>query len=428
MISNFFSIKPTALLILLICSIFISCDDEISEVGSDSIIGSNIDIREDSSVSIETSQVNLTEEDSSLPQTNNLEFNLIGKNTTTVRSGQELTNSFNILTSISDASVNIEDTEIEGTDSTTNTTFKLESATLVLPFDYTLIEQVDDNIERYSFNNKITNDLVLKIYQSEFIIQENNLNALQNTSETFFSNGSSLTPGLGLDGSEQGSIITSSESIIINSDFLESSQGFENFENFEFENFTSENTGDTYNFEINTQRTIINEDNEQESEEITGEDKSALFPAIRIPLNDTFLTGLRSSITSSDGKIDISLFEDSNINSLFIDASESTGIADFALESIFVNAGIQLQFTRTRVEEFTDTDTETITEEETLISTLELNTIINTIEKEGSLTPVTNEIILEGGLGSFATINLSDILTEGGESSIRTYTSRSRRK
>ena len=434
MISNFFSIKLLAI-ITITSSIFISCDDEISDVGADAIISVNIDI-EENMFFVEMNQVNL--ENNNLPQTNNLGQYLLGINSTTSNES-EVTNSFNLLSTVFGTTQDqvIEDTTIEDDDGlTTITDFTLESATLVLPFKYTLIETVDGN-ERYTFDSKITGDIHLTVQQLNNRIQNLVLDAKTDLAAVFYSNGSSsnTNDAFNPENSElENSLAISTEATIINSAYFlsENSGDFQIAEGFDFFNDDDDNDLD-YDFQIN----ITNEDDSN----IEDGNKSLLFPAIRIPLNTTFF----NDIITQNGITDTSILSDNDVKNsfggIFIDTTNSDGITEIDLNNtsnLSIDAGIQLVFSKTVIEtsdedsEETETSDEASEEPETVVSTFLLNNTpaditttpanISLINKEGGEEqPTTNaneDILLEGGLGSFATItiNIPSSLTPNPES------------
>ena len=428
MISNFFSIKLLAI-ITITSSIFISCDDEISDVGADAIIGVNIDI-EENTFSVEMNQVNL--ENNNLPQTNNLGQYLLGINSTTSNES-EVTNSFNLLSTVfgTTQDQNIEDTTTEDDEGlTTITDFTLESATLVLPFKYTLIETVDGN-ERYTFDSKITGDIHLTVQQLNNRIQNLVLDATENLAAVFYSNGSSSNTNNAFnpENSElENSLAISTEATIINSAYFlsENSGDFQIAEGFDFFNDDDDNDLD-YDFQIN----ITNEDDSN----IEDGNKSLLFPAIRIPLNATVF----NNIITQNGITDTSILSDNDVKNsfrgIFIDTTNSDGITEIDLnntENLSIDAGIQLVFSKT----VTGTSDEASEETETVVSTFLLNntpaditttpaniSLINReggeeepttdvsdvvlLEEEQPTTNANEDILLEGGLGSFATITIN---------------------
>ena len=424
MISNFFSIKLLAI-ITITSSIFISCDDEISDVGADAIISVNIDI-EENMFFVEMNQVNL--ENNNLPQTNNLGQYLLGINSTTSNES-EVTNSFNLLSTVFGTTQDqvIEDTTIEDDDGlTTITDFTLESATLVLPFKYTLIETVDGN-ERYTFDSKITGDIHLTVQQLNNRIQNLVLDAKTDLAAVFYSNGSSSNTNDAFnpeDSVSESSLAIPAEATIIDSAYFlsENSGDFQIAEGFDFFNDDDDNDLD-YDFQIN----ITNEDDSN----IEDGNKSLLFPAIRIPLNTTFF----NDIITQNGITDTSILSDNDVKNsfggIFIDTTNSDGITEIDLNNtsnLSIDAGIQLVFSKT----VTGTSDEASEETETVVSTFLLNNTpaditttpanISLINKEGGEEqPTTNaneDILLEGGLGSFATItiNIPSSLTPNPES------------
>ena len=444
MISNFFSIKLLAI-ITITSSIFISCDDEISDVGADAIISVNIDI-EENMFFVEMNQVNL--ENNNLPQTNNLGQYLLGINSTTSNES-EVTNSFNLLSTVFGTTQDqvIEDTTIEDDDGlTTITDFTLESATLVLPFKYTLIETVDGN-ERYTFDSKITGDIHLTVQELNNRIQNLVLDAFNNSAAVFYSNGSSSNTNDSFnpeDSVSESSLAIPAEATIIDSAYFlsENSGDFQIAEGFDFFNDDDDNDLD-YDFQIN----ITNEDDSN----IEDGNKSLLFPAIRIPLNTTVF----NEIITQNGVTDTSILSDNDVKNsfggIFIDTTNSDGITEIDLNNtsnLSIDAGIQLVFSKTVIEtsdedseetetsdealEEIETSDEASEEPETVVSTFLLNNTpaditttpanISLINKEGGEEqPTTNaneDILLEGGLGSFATItiNIPSSLTPNPES------------
>ena len=398
--TNFLAIR-FLIAITITSTLFTSCDDEISNVGAGALNGSQLDI-EDGEVAVTVSQVNVEQ-----PRTNNLDYYLLGNNT----DESEITNRFSILSQVFSYSTAIADSFTETTDdddnitSSTTINYTLESATLVLPFKYSLVEtDTSDDVERYSFDSTITgNSLSLNVYLSNYLLQTTAPNELSATTEEYFADKSNGTDFF--DESYMQTLLTSYPVDLNQFDY-------------------SANSDEDYDFEIPL--SFTEEDGEEQDYE--GEDKSNLFPAIRIPLitnqeDDTesnpFKTILNEIIivdNDDDGlkdEIDISAFIDEDIlntfRGLYIESSsDSNAIIDILQSNTYVNSGIQLIFSKqTNFIDNENTDNNEITNE-TVITTLNLSNPINFIDKteNSQLTQSSTEIILEGGLGKVAQVDL----------------------
>ena len=165
-------------------SFFISCDDDISEVGSGTLIGSELNTisRE---FDVTSSQLNFTQ-----PQSNNLEYNLLGTNNQT---------NFNILTQINSISgtLALRDSFTQTLDdddnnldedgnfkiaSSTDTFYTLDEITLVIPLRYGLLDDDNDlndgdsSTRQYNIDSEIIGPgpLIINVFESQFLLQQIN--------------------------------------------------------------------------------------------------------------------------------------------------------------------------------------------------------------------------------------------------------------
>lgn len=383
------------------CSLFVSCDDDISEVGANALIGSELEITS-ADFAVSTTQVDVEK-----PRINDLDYYLLGN------SNQGFGNTqYGILSQIFSYSVLVQDSSTETTDedgeitSTTEVKYELENIELVLPYHYSLSEDDDadstDGLATYTIDSNTTGEtLTLDVYFSGYELQATDPNIAGNVTESYYA-----------DNTEGNAFTDGTNSV--------------NFSKIRGNKLASEIITLPTTGEIITVNTLDDDDEALSSEEI-----SANFKAIRIELKDTNgeinfpeLTG----IIDSDGVVDITAFNDLSIFKIFqgiyieaTTASENsvTEILDF--NQTFVNAGLKLTFSE--VTTFTDLEDDTNSENnaddpETVITTLTftgnpLN--IMTYSEDSELTPTSEEIILQSGLGSIAKIDLfsdSDEFTE----------------
>ena len=415
-----------AAVITAISSLFISCDDDISEVGSSALIGSELEILEESNFTITSNQINIEQ-----PESNNLAYYLIGDNVNEHGFGNT---KYSILSQINSASVLVQDSFIETPDvdeqdvdgnniilTRRDIHYELNEVELVLPFLYSLED--DENVlddesstQQYKIDSKIIGESInFDVYESTYILQAQDLNNPNQAIQKYYADGS--------DGVNQ--------------------FGDEFIKNNLITNYTLNLSSIEKSFTVN----LFDEDDE----ELSPEGISAQFEAIRIPLTNTsFKDRILQLITSNEDKnndgsndIDLSLVNEPNFTSevfkgIYIETTDENGIAEVLdLSQSFVNSGIQLKFTETTIfnnlnedddEDPTTNvsdDTEPATTEE-VITTLQFSSNpINILEKTSVSTALPDtsnneDIILQSGLGRIGTINLfsEEQLTEWRDNNI----------
>ena len=424
-----FSVYRFMAIIAIASSTFVSCDDDISQVGSESLIGSEINT-EQLEFEVRTGQLKINQ-----PQTNNLVYNLLGSNDHGV---ENTTTTYNILAQINSVNPILQDSfsqipdedesgnsikDEDGNDiilSETTITHELTDMTLVIPLRYNLLvegdtnfdDEAEDNTSQYYIeSNSLEGDLKLKIYQSQFNLIQNDPNDPSNPIQKYYGDGSDGEIGF--------------NEFIRDELIIETSINLSGFQN-----------PFTVNSLLDEQDLIGGElDPNEEGDEHTAEGLSDQFQAIRISLFGTpFAENLLENLSSEEDlnnneqlgdDIDLSRITDTDVNftetllrGLHIDATDSSGIVEVLNSGeTLVNAGIQLKFTRTTIFNDFDGDDDSETSVEQIITTLQFsNNPINIFETDNDETEIntppvveenTENIILQSGLGSIGILNLS---------------------
>lgn len=400
----------------IVSSFFMSCDDDISEVGGSSLIGSELLIEEASDFIVNSDQIDVTK-----PQTNNLDYYLIGDNDHGFGNTK-----YSILTQLDSYSVliqesytvttNADEQDENGDDvvlSTTDIDYELVSAELVLPLRYNAEddEDGDSTTQQYGIESTVSgSSLRVSIYESDYILQKTAPNDPSGAAQKYYGDGSDGVNEFGDD------FIKKPENLIA--------------ENYEA---TLPNTGDSFSINL-----YYDEDTEyfEEGDEYSAEGISGQFTAIRIPLDDSIERILE--IVTIEGQdeneddiddIDFSRITDENFTTdvfkgLYIETTTEDGIVEILdFDESFVNAGIKMVFIKTTTFNDIDGDDDdndnTLAEEdveittEEVISTLKFSeSPINILKKTSTGTeglPETTskeEIVLQSGLGRIGTIDL----------------------
>lgn len=392
MSTNFLVIRFLTVITAASC-LFVSCDDDISEVGANALIGSELEVIP-ADFPVTTTQVDVEK-----PRINDLDYYLLGNSDHGFGNTQ-----YGILSQIFSYSVLVQDSSTETTDedgetsTTTEVKYTLENIELVLPYRYSLSEDDDadstDGLATYTIDSNTTGEetLTLDVYFSGYELQATDPNIAGNVTESYYA-----------DNTEGNAFTDGTNSV--------------NFSKIRGTKLASEIITLPTTGEIITVDTLDDDDEALSSEEI-----SANFKAIRIELkdnNDEINFPELTDIIDSDGVVDITAFNDLSIFKIFqgiyieaTTASENsvTEILDF--NQTFVNAGLKLTFSE--VTTFTDLEDDTNSENnaddpETVITTLTftgnpLN--IMTYSEDSELTPTSEEVILQSGLGSIAKIDL----------------------
>ena len=407
-------------------SFLVSCDDDISEVGSNALIGSELNITEESRFSISSGQIDITK-----PRTNNLDYYLIGDNDHGFGN-----TTYSILTQLDSYSVFVQESYTETTDTdengdetvstTTDIDYELNDITLVIPYRYDLVGSDDDNNDedsttsQYYIESTITGEsFKYNIYESDYILQKTDPNNLSGAAQEYYGDGS--------DGEN-----------VFDRSFLKKTL-------ITSGTYDLPSTGDIFTVEL-----FYDEDNDgDEDDEYSDEglsDQFTAITAIRIPL-ESFRERILEIITAKGGGedangnsidiIDFSRITEDNFTTeifrgLYIESSTIGGVAEILdFSESFVNAGIQLKFTKTTTfndrnedddenENTNEADDVEVTTEE-VITTLKFSeSPINIIEKTATTSlpsaETNEEIILQSGMGRIGTIDLfSEITVEESE-------------
>ncbi len=374
---------------LSILSLFFSCDDDIIDVGSDTVISNTFDIVQTSDFTIELSQLATN---SVGVQSNNLNHYLLGSFDQGF--GQEPNH---ILTQYKGVSVAIEDSYTVGTSQTTDVSHSLTKAELVLPFSYELTS--DSDTERvYSIESTIIGDeLKVALYQSNFEINNTNLNSNDDALKKYYSSGTDGTIDVPVEN------ITTSDNLISSS-----------------------------NIDLSVLNNSFTINKQEESETLTNEELAEQFNAIRIDLSNVnvknqedisvnFLDYLNQLLregnedSNNDDSTDLStdILENDTITSVFkgiyitIEDDNEDAYAEILGDNTsFVEAGIQLTFQKTSTINSENSEPQKTTEKILTTWKLTENPIKILEEPSEDIIQDETQIVLKSGLGSVATLNL----------------------
>lgn len=389
---------------------FVSCDDDISEVGADVLIDSQLEITTESNFGVNLSSIDIN--DTNIPQTNNLEYYLLGD-----KSNGFTDTKYSIVATFLGLENSPENTNTEITlddeTTTTVTTNKITSARLVIPYIYTNEidnEAVDSQTAIYSISKteKGTSDLEIEVFNINYELQVTDPN--NGLAQKYFANGTSTF----------GEQINLTETNLIGSGSILVPETDPEDNEFEVNLFNDEEDVSLESFEIN-----------QGLEEI-----------IRIDLNDEFVDVLNGLIDGNENGVDvfntIDLYE--VLGSIYIKTSNTTGgvVGIMEASSVFYRGGIELVFETNKqvtVNGIPDEEESTpdpipadeIDDWMTTSTLLFTNNPIN-ILTENSSTEITSSetdgrIILQSGLGSIGQIELfndNDELIEDKDDGIET--------
>ena len=374
-------------------SFFVSCDDDISDVGGSALIGSELTIEEN----IYYNEVDLIQQEVSNPRTNNLNYYLLGD-----KSNGFTTSNYSIIArflGLENPPENTNNKDDDDDETYTTTVNKIVEAKLVIPYIYTNEpdnDAVDSQTSVYSISKIEPGEtgISIDVYDLDYLLQDENI---QNGGvQEYFADGTdSFFNPVDVNRSERKQINASTAEITLPSP--DSSVN-----NFTVDLYDDENESLFETYEINQNLGDIN------TNEI-----------IEIPLNDEFVSKLNDIIVEDeDGFTDISIFSNEDLykeflKSIYITTSNDGGIAGvMPANSSFYKGGIELTFntTKTVVVDGTIDEEESSTDQDPIVTVSTLlfaDNPINIITKQEE-EPIesTNNIILQSGLGSFAKVNL----------------------
>lgn len=386
---------------------FVSCDDDISEVGADVLIDSQLEITTESNFGVNLSPIDIN--DTNIPQTNNLEYYLLGD-----KSNGFTDTKYSIVATFLGLENPPENTNTEITidDETTITvtTNKITSARLAIPYIYTNEidnEAVDSETAIYSISKteKGTSDLEIEVFNINYELQVTDPN--NGLAQKYFANGTSTF----------GEQINLTETNLIGSGSIVVPETDAEDNEFEVNLFNDEEDVSLESFEIN-----------QGLEEI-----------IRIDLNDEFIDVLNGLIDGNENGVDvfntIDLYE--VLGSIYIKTSNTTGgvVGVMEASSAFYTGGIELVFETNKqvtVDGELDEDESTTDDDDeadwiTTSTLLFVDNPINILTENSSVELISSEtdgrIILQSGLGGIGKVELfndNDELKEDDNDGIET--------
>ncbi len=373
-----------ACLLLIVASIsfFVSCEETISDIGTDLIDDNGVRITTDT-LYVNTTQVFNV----SAPRTDNLSSYLLGSKS----EGNEVIGTYNLVTSLSSeysvAVLDIDADEDAGIDS--STTYQLTGVDLVLPFEYSLdTDNTSLETESYTIESLINleQNLEIEVYRSELNLLTTDPNT--STTQKYFADGS--------DGS-----------VVYDPDVFAPVSNLLGTYTFSKSDLLTDQESLTFEVALN-----CSESTDGDSEPCSDQEIQSQFPVLEIPFDAIFKEELSELLVNSKGQIDISRVGDEDfkqaLNGFYIKVINSQGAALVQLSdkiSSFVNPGLRFTFEQT----ITPTDVDEASSVATVYSTLAFETVVNTISSSDDseeLSLQSDELILQCGLGSVIDVDL----------------------
>jgi len=387
---NVLFFRNISLLMFFLSLFIVSCDEDVVTVGADALVGSSLDVVQTSDFTVSLEQIDVDK-----PQSNNLEFNLLGSNVQGAIDANGV-ETYDILSQFNSATVSYTDSYELSDDglSSTEVNYELKSAQLVIPYEYTLSSSETD-YDTFSVASAIgANSLTCNVYKSEYQLQTVDFNnSTVTTTQNYYADGS--------DGE-----------VVFNEALIKSALYAEDFtvtlpsESESFDVYYSDDDGEVY-----------------------GEEELSLqFEAIRIDLNQNFIDDINSIIvsdSSSDldgdgqgGDLSLEALSDDSIYNLFkgiyieaISESDSGLVEVNGNNNFYVTPGIQLLFEKTTIEK-TFVSGELVSNENSIdqasyYSTFELSSNpINIISKDDFENTDEGRVVLKSGRGSIGKLDL----------------------
>ena len=387
---NVLFFRNISLLMFFLSLFIVSCDEDVVTVGADALVGSSLDVVQTSDFTVSLEQIDVDK-----PQSNNLEFNLLGSNVQGAIDANGV-ETYDILSQFNSATVSYTDSYELSDDglSSTEVNYELKSAQLVIPYEYTLSSSETD-YDTFSVASAIgANSLTCNVYKSEYQLQTVDFNnSTVTTTQNYYADGS--------DGE-----------VFFNEALIKSALYAEDFtvtlpsESESFDVYYSDDDGEVY-----------------------GEEELSLqFEAIRIDLNQNFIDDINSIIvsdSSSDldgdgqgGDLSLEALSDDSIYNLFkgiyieaISESDSGLVEVNGNNNFYVTPGIQLLFEKTTIEK-TFVSGELVSNENSIdqasyYSTFELSSNpINIISKDDFENTDEGRVVLKSGRGSIGKLDL----------------------
>ena len=397
--TNFLVIRFLAV-ITTASSFFVSCDDDISDVGSNTLIGSDLKIEQRSDFVVNIEQINITEDNP--PVTNNLDYYLLGD-----KSNGFTDTKYGIVTRFlglqnPPGNTNSTVTATDGTVTITETKNTITSATLVIPYIYTNdIDNLGATETNYVYSiskiEKGSSNLNLQVFQLDTPLFTTDPASGFNATFQYFADGSTTYDDYSL---------VLNETIPIGSE-----------EAIELPGPNSD--GSDFEFDVTT--FDFNKGDNGEYLDVY-EINQGLEYTIRIPLDASFVSKLNQLIDNGDETSDISIFSDeafyNELPSIYIKSSNSDGgVAGVMPSSSLFTGGLELVFQteKTKTENGIVNEEESTTEDDDpddWITTSMLSfsgNPINIFTKDNDDTKeAEGTVFLESGLGSISNLTIFD--------------------